>query len=76
MLESLHFFPFVCSKLDQNIDLGYTLEVTCTHNNCFREEMRNKVYPSKSQFNYKKLSLRARGPNYMGVLASYSIIST
>ena len=57
MLESLHFFPFVCSKRDLNIDLGYTLEVTSSHNHCLREEMRTKVYPSKSQFNYIKVEL-------------------
>ena len=37
---------------DENIDLGYTLEVTSTHNHCFKTETRNKVYPSKSQFNH------------------------
>ena len=53
MLESLHFF--VCSNRDQNIDLGYTLAVTSTYNHCFKTETRNKVYPSKSQFNYIKV---------------------
>ena len=53
MLESLHFF--VCSKHDQNIDPGYKLEVTSAHNHCFKTEKRNKVYPSKSQFNHIKV---------------------
>ena len=46
------------AKRDQNIVLGYTLEVTCTHNHCFREEMKNKVYPKKSKFNYIKVEFR------------------
>ena len=54
MLESLsiYFSPFVCSKRDQNVDLGYTLVVTSTHNHCLKTETRNKVYPSKSKFNH------------------------
>ena len=55
MLESQYFFPFVCSKRDRNIDLGYTLEVTSTNNHSFKTETRNKVYPSKSQFNHIKV---------------------
>ena len=42
----------------------------------FEEEMRNKVYPSKSKFNYIKLEFKGGGLNYMGVLESYSTIST
>ena len=61
MLESQYVFPFVCSKRDQNIDLGYTLKVTSIHNHCFKTETRNKVYPSMSQFNHIEVSL-------MGVL--------
>ena len=60
MLESLHFFPFVCSKRGQNIDLAYTLEAINTHDHCFRVEMRYKVYPSKSQFIYIKLKFEGR----------------
>ena len=71
MLESLYFFPFVCSKRDQNIGLGYTLEVPSTHNHCLKTETRNKVYPSKSQFNDIKVEFK-RGLNYTGMLASYS----
>ena len=41
----------------------------------FEEEMRNKVYASKSKFNYIKFEFKG-GLNYMGVLASYSTIST
>ena len=73
MLESLYVFPFVCSKRDQNIDLGYTLEVTSTHNQCFKTDTRNKVYPSKSQFNHIKVEFDG-GLNNTGVLASYSTI--
>ena len=61
MLESLHFFHFIRSKRDQNIDIGYTLEVTSTHNHCFMEKMRNKVYPSKSQFNFIKVEFEGGG---------------
>ena len=43
MLEPLHFFPYVCPKHDQNKDRGYTLELTSTNNNCFREEIRGIV---------------------------------
>ena len=71
MLESLYVFPFVCSKRDQNIGIGYTLEVTGTHNHCFKTDTRNKVYPSKSQFNNIKVEFDG-GLNYTGVLASYS----
>ena len=52
MLEWLHFYPFFRSERDQNINVWYTLEVTSTNKHCFGEEMRNKVYSSKSQFNY------------------------
>ena len=73
MIESLHFFPFVCFKYDfkhdQNIVLGYTLEVTCTHNQCFREEMK-KVYPSKSKFSFIKVEFKGC-LIYTGVLSSY-----
>ena len=63
------------AKRDQNIVLGYTLEVTCTHNHCFRKEMKNKVYLSKSQLNYIKVEFKG-DINNMGVLSSYSTIST
>ena len=56
------------AKRDQNIVLGYVYPN-------FQEEMRNKVYPSKSKFNYIKLEFKG-GLNYIGVLASYSTIST
>ena len=56
---------------DQNIDLGYTLEVTSTHNHCFKTESRNKVYHSKSRFSHIKVEFDG-GLNYTGVLASYS----
>ena len=67
-------FPpsFVSSKRNQNIDLGYTLEVTSTtHNHCFIAETRNKVYPSKSQFNHIKVEFDGV-LNFTGVLTSYS----
>ena len=56
------------AKRDQNIFLRYLYPK-------FEEEMRNKVYPSKSKFNYIKLEFKG-GLNYMVVLASYSTIST
>ena len=57
------FISFLLSSLntakrDQNIVLGYTLEVMCAHNHCFREEMKNKVYPIKSKFNYIKVEFK------------------
>ena len=47
MFESLHF-RFLLSALntakrDRNIVLGYTLEVTCTHNHFFAEKMKKKI---------------------------------
>ena len=56
------------AKRDQNIVLGYVYPN-------FEEGMRNKVYPSKSKFNCIKLEFKG-GLNYIGVLASYSTIST
>ena len=62
IFESLHF-RFLLSALntakrDQNIVLGYTLEVTCTHNHFFGGKMKNKVYSSKSKFNYIKVEFK------------------
>ena len=63
MFESLHF-RFLLSALntakrDQNIVLGYTLEVTCTHNHfLFGGKMKNKVHSSKSKFNYIKVEFK------------------
>ena len=41
MFESLHFrfllSAFNTAKRDQNVVLGYTLEVTCTHNHFLEE---------------------------------------
>ena len=44
MLESLHFFPIVSAKHDQNIDRGCKLKLTSFHNYCFREEIRQIKY--------------------------------
>ena len=46
------------AKRDQNIVLGYTLEETCAHNHCFREEMKNKLYPIESKFKYIKVDIK------------------
>ena len=74
------FISFLLSALktakhNQNIVLAYTLEVMCTHNQCFREEMKNKVYPSKFKLNYIKVEFKGC-LICMGVLSSYSTIST
>ena len=74
MFESLHF-RFLLSALNtakraQNIVLGYTLEVTCTHNQFCGGKMKNKVYASKSKFNYIKVEFKG-GLNYMGISSYY-----
>ena len=74
MFESLHF-RFLLSALntakrDQNIVLGYTLEVTCTHNQFFGGKMKNKVYSSKSKFNNTEVEFKG-GLHYMGISSYY-----
>ena len=48
MFESLHFrFPLSAlntAKRDQNIVLGYTLEVKCTHNHFFAGKIKKSIF--------------------------------
>ena len=65
MLESL-YLRFLLSALNtakrnQNIVLGYTLEVTCTHNHFFGGKTKNKVYSSKCKFNYIYIKVEFKG---------------
>ena len=40
----------------QNIDRGYSLELTCTNNLCFRAKLRKLIYtPVNHSFSYTKV---------------------
>ena len=60
----------------QNIDCGYTLVLTSTHNLWFREKNRKKyVYPCKPQFYYIKVGCKGRVATRQGKVREIEIFS-
>ena len=48
----------ICLIFAQNIDCGYSLEPTSTHNLCFGAKIRKNVYPCKPQLYYIKVGCK------------------